>query len=325
MAARGIAAKLLMWQETTFGVTPGSPAAELMYFRTCNVSGVLARLIDETISGRRGLPRSIIGNKDVSGTIMTTLAPQSAMRWLANLIGTPVTTGASAPYTHTFSLSGALPVSFGLEIDWGSSIGTPGRYTRFLGCRIAKGSFKFGSSGFVDASFDIRGADFDLTQIAPIDASPDDYGHAGNSMFTATITEGGSPIATVQDLTIEWDNDLDDSQFVIGGGGKRGGLDEGFAKLSGSLTALFADTTLINKGVNSTDTALTLALQHGTGVGTAGNEKMTFAIPYMLYDVKTPGIDGPKGIKQQLAFNAHRNSTAELAANVVILSARAAL
>ena len=325
MAARGIAAKLLMWPEVTYGITPVTPSAENMYFRTCNVSGSLARLIDETISGRRGLPRSIIGNKDVSGTIMTTLAPQSAMRWLANLIGTPVTTGASPPYTHTFSLAGALPVGFGLEIDWGSAIATPGRFTRFSGCRIAKGSFKFGSSGFVDASFDVRGADFDLSAVAPIDASPDDYGHAGHSMFTAVITEGGSPIATVQELTFEWDNDLDDSQFVIGGGGKRGALDEGFAKLSGSVTALFADTSLISKGINSTDTALTLELSHGTGAGTAGNEKMTFAIPYMLYDVKTPGIEGPKGIKQQLAFNAHRNGTAEQAANVVILSARAAL
>lgn len=324
MAARGIASKLLMWQETAFGVLPVTPVAEKMYFRTVNVSGSLARIIDETITGRRGMPRSIVGNKDVSGQIMTTLAPQSAMRYLANLIGTPVTTGAG-PYTHNFSLAGALPTSFGLEIDWGSAIATPGRFTRFSGCRIAKGSFKFGSSGLVDASYDVRGADFDLSQVAAVDAAPDEYGHTGFSMFSATINEGGAPIATVQDIGCEWDNDLDDTQFVIGGQGRRGALDEGFAKISGTLNALFTSTALLNKGINSTDTSLVITLQHGTGLGSVGNEKFTLSIPYMLFDVTTPAIEGPKGIKQALKFTAHYNGTAEQAASAEILSSRATL
>lgn len=322
--ARGIKSSLLMWDETAYGADP-TIDAERMYFRTFAPSGTLQRLMDETISGRRGAAASIVGNKDLGGQILTTLAPQSALRYLHHLIGAVDTTGGGAPYTHLFSLAEDLPTSFGMQLDYGAAIAAPGRYLHMKGCRIAKGSFKFGSNGFVDASYDVRGADFDLADVAVADASPGDYGHTGFSMFSADITEGGSPIGTSTDLTLEWDNDLDDSLFVIGGGGVRGALPEGFAKIKGSGTFLFEDVTLLNKGLASTTSSLVLTLQHGTGAGTAGNEKITFSIPNLKWDVKTPSIDGPKGVKVQLNWMSERSGSAEDASSVTVLSARAAL
>lgn len=323
--ARGINSRLLAWAETTYGVTPVSPDAEVMYFKTFTPGATLQRMIDETISGRRGTPRSIVGNKDVSGQLVATLAPESAFRLLANLIGAPATTGASAPYTHVFSLAGALPVSMGLELDYGPAIVGAGRYLRLLGVRIAKATFKFASSGFCEVTYELRGADFSLSATTPIDAAPDDFGHSGFSMFSATLTEGGAPFAQATDLTIVIDNDLDDSLFVIGGGGVRADLTEGFFKISGAMTALYASGALVNKGINSTDSAIVISLSRGTGLGTAGNEKITFNVPALQYDVTSPQIDGPRGVRQSLNYNAHMVGTAEQAASVTLLSARATL
>lgn len=323
--ARGIKTSLLMWNETAYGVDPVSIDAERMYYRSFSPSGTLQRLMDETISGRRGSAASIVGDKDISGQIVTTLAPESAMRYLHHLIGAVDTSGAGAPYTHLFSLAQDLPPGFGLQLDYGAAIGSPGRWLHMLGCRMAKGSFKFGASGYVDATYDVRGADFHLDDTAVADASPGDFGHTGFSMFSANITEGGSPISESSEVTFEWDNDLDDSLRTIGAGGIRGDLPEGFAKIKGTGTFLFKNVDLLNKGLASTTSSLVLTLQHGTGDGTAGNEKFTLDVPNLKWDVKTPPVDGPKGLKVQLNFMSERVGAAEDATSATILSARAAL
>ena len=323
--ARGIVAQIAMWDEATYGVKPATPLGENMQFRSAAVKGSLARIIDETLSGRRGTPSSIAGQRDVGGQIMTTLSGTSSLRLLRHLVGGPVSTGGASPYTHSFGLASALPASFGMQFDYGAAIATPGRFLQFRGCRMAKGSFKFGATGYVDCTWDVRGADFDLTPAVTADALLDDFGHVGFSMMSAVITEGGSPIADLTDLQIDWDNDMDDSLYTIGGLGVRGELPEGFAKIGGTVNALFRSPTLINKGINSTDTALVISLQNGTGLGTVGNEKITFTLPNLLYDVSTPEISGPKGIKVGLNFTAHRVASAENAATVVVLSGRASV
>nr|HPG93669.1 phage tail tube protein [Dokdonella sp.] len=198
--ARGIATAVQMWNETAYGVDPVSIAAEKMFYRTFNPSGSLKRLMDETITGRRGMPSSIAGDKDVTGQILTTFAPQSALRYLQHLVGGPTTTGGASPYTHAFNLAGALPTSFGMQVDYGATLAAPGRFLHLLGCRIAKGSFKFQPSGFIDATYDVRGADFNLTDTVVADAAAAEYGHTGFSMFSAVVTEGGSPIGDLAEV-----------------------------------------------------------------------------------------------------------------------------
>lgn len=322
--ARGIATKIQFWDESTYATTPATPVGENMYFRTSSIAGSIARAMDETISGRRGMPPSIATNRDIQGQLLQTLAAQSCIKGLKHLIGAPVITTIGSAHQFVFSIGGgALPVSFGIEKDFSSAIATPGRYEVLKGCRISKGSFKFSPTGFIDATYDIRGATFDTSGVATLDSTPDDFGHTGMSMAVATLNEGGSAIATVTDLTLDWDNDLDDSLFTIGGGGIRGSLPEGFAKITGQLTALFTDASLLNKGLNSTESSLVMTLQNGTGDGTAGNESIVFNIPNLFYDYKSAEIPGPKGLKVQLNFNAHRSGTNEQAASVTVKTVRA--
>lgn len=321
--ARGIASKIIVWDESTYATTPASPLGEAMYFRSCNVKGSIARAVDETLSGKRGMPPSIMTNRDISGQIVQTLAPQSCIKMLKHLIGIPTITAVSTANEFVFSLAGGLPAGFGMETDFGSVITPPGRFHVNRGCRVSKGSFKFSPAGFIDATYDVRGATFDIAGATTLDATPDDFGHSGFSMFTASIKEGGVTVANVTDVTVDVDNDLDDSLFVIGGGGVRGDLPEGFSKWSGRITALFNSGALLQKGLNNTESSLLIELKNGIGDGTAGNEYFGIEIPNLYYDYQSPEIPGPRGLKVDLSFTGHRAGAAEQAAKVTVRTMRA--
>ena len=231
---------------------------------------------------------------------------------------------AGTTYEHVFSPRGTEATSMTLEADLGSEISSAYRWLRFLGCRVAKGSFKFGSSGFCEASFDVRGATFSNDGGAALDASPDDYGHTAFSMFRGAIEVDGVTYALAQEVMLDIDNDVDDSNFVIGGGGVRGSLPYGFLKVSGSINALFSDATLLNKAIAGTAAALRIELYNGTGNGTSGNEALIFRIPALKLEAKTPTVEGPRGVKLQLAFNAHRPDAAESQVEVSLRTTRAA-
>lgn len=320
---RGSQIAIGLYNEVAYGDPGATPSGERAYVRTSGLRGEIARIVDDTISGRRGRPAGVAGNKDVSGTIQTHLAPQSAMRWLAHIIGMPATSGASAPYTHVYTVGSgatALPPGLTIEMDLGSTLGS-NRYLRFSGLRVRQAQFQFGSSGFAQMNIDLLGADFSL-EATPLDSSLDDYGHTAWSMFSAALSEGGNPIGNVQQLDLTWSNDLDEDTYVIGGGGIRGDLPEGFAAISGNLSTLFRDAALLNKAIASTDTSLVLALANGTGDGSAGNEFFGLEIPALRLAATTPEIQGPRGLRATYAFEAHAVGTAEIAASVTIKNQR---
>lgn len=326
--ARGINTKVQAWQETTFGTTPGSPTTENMYFKTFPVSGKIAQIVDATMAGGlRGRVASIQGNRDVTGTITTTLAPESCVKYLANLIGTPTITNLGVSKNQFVFAPGtgalALPVGMGFEVDYSTAIATPGRFLRYAGCRISKGKFTFKSDGLVEADYDIIGSSFDWSQSATISATPGDFGHSGFSMFTAALQEGGSASTVVQQVDLTLDNQLDNSLYTIGGGGVRGALPEGFFASSGMVTALFQDMSILTKALNSTDSSLQITFTKGTGDGSAGNDSLVFLIPHLQYELAAPPIDGPKGLMAKLNFTGNRVGTSEDGFSVTLKTPRA--
>lgn len=326
--ARGINTKVVAWQEITFGTTPVTPTAELMYYKTFPMSGKIAQIVDATMAGGlRGRVASIQGNRDATGTITTTLAPESCAKYLANLIGAPTITNLGAGNNqHVFAIGSgalALPVGMGFEVDYSSAIATPGRFLRYAGCRISKGKFTFKPDGLIEADYDLVGSSFDWSATSTIDAAPDDFGHNGFSMFTAALNEGGSASAVVQQVDLTLDNQLDTSLYTIGGGGKRGALPEGFFATNGTVTALFQDMSILTKALNNTDSSLSITFTKGTGDGTAGNDYLQFSIPHLQYELMAPPIDGPKGLLAKLNFTGNRVGTGEDGFTVTLKTPRA--
>lgn len=201
----------------------------------------------------------------------------------------------AAAYEHHYTI-GDLPVGLTIERDYGSNITGSGRFEQFHGCRVAQMALNFPQSGYVTANFDLKGASSTLASSA-LDASVTDNGHTSFSIAsTTTLEEGGSAVATISEWSATLSNSLDESSFAQGNSA-RSDLPEGDAQISGSVTGMFKDTAMLTKAINNTTSSLRNVLKRGTGDGTAGNEYVETLIQNLVYERKSPEVNGPGGVR----------------------------
>ena len=129
-----------------------------------------------------------------------------------------------------------------------------------------------------------------------------------------TAEEGGGAISTFKNIGYTINNDLDGDQFVIGGGGVRGGLPEGIAGVGGTIEAVFEDQTILEKAMNGTESSLSAILTHTTATRT-----LTLYAPEIRYSEQTPPITGPAGIVMTLDFESYYSDGADESAIVATL------
>lgn len=224
-----------------------------------------------------------------------------------------VTTQATT-YKHTLKIGAALP-SFLVEKGFADI----SQYFKYQGCKFGKFSLDISPSGAQKISFDLLGAS--ETSGSSAYAAPTDPGQANfDGLAIGTIEEGGVAIATVSSISgLSVDNQLDGDTYLIGGGGTRGGINEGLVKVSGTLKALFENLTLYNKALNSTESSLRVVYNRGTGAGTANNESLEIKIPELIFGVKTPAVDKPGGLWVEMEFTGYYTDSAEATSAQIIL------
>lgn len=223
-------------------------------------------------------------------------------------------TTAATTYKHTIKFGGKLP-SFCVEKGF-SDIS---QYFKYLGCKIGRMTLNCTPEGFQKLSFDLTGKS-ETVATSSMDSTATDLGKSSYSGFSiGTIEEGGSPIANVTKVDITIENSLDTGVYVIGGAGLRGDLPEGMLKVSGTIEALFENTTLYTKATASTESSLKVIYNNGTGAGTAGNESFEIKIPELIYKQDAPTISGDKGVMVTLPFEAYYANSSEAAACQIIL------
>ena len=251
--ARGSQSAYNIYDETTYGADPGSPSADKLYLKSCGLSSAQNKIESETLTGVRTQSRPTAGNIDASGPLVMELGAESIGKLLKHALGQVATTGAS-PYVHTITL-GALPVGFTFEKDYGSNISGSGRFEKFNGCRISSMDVDIPSEGNVLVTFNAQGANSSL-QSAALDGTPTDSSHTTFSVASlGTIEEGGSTIATIKAMKFSLNNDLDTDGYVLGAAGVRAELAEGFAMVTGEITAVFDSAALLPKAINSAATS----------------------------------------------------------------------
>jgi len=298
--ARGSKTRLLIDTETTFKSTRGSPDAHVLPFVSETLRLNRNIIESRTIRSSRNPSVPVRGNTDVSGDITVELSPYMG-KMLFHALGTFTTSGSST-YSHTFTIS-ELPPGLTIETQF-TDLTTP-QYFRYNGCKVNSMRLTFKPEGFVDTVFNIIGAAATVTTTS-FDSSPVDYtsSSVGGPFdgYEAAIYEGGNLLGTVTGLDISIENNLDGNVYVLDGTGQRYSLPEGLVKVSGTLTALFEDVTLYNKAANNQESSLRIVLTHGTGDGSAYNEKLEIYIDELLYQPQSPVINGPEGILVELPF-----------------------
>lgn len=294
--AKGSRSQVVIQRETTFGVAPGTPNVQLLYYSSCSLALNRGQEQDDTLRGNRNPTKAMRGKDEVSGDLVATMQAYNGLL-LLGLLGEVTTSGSAAPYTHLFTVGDALP-SFLIEKGFLDI----GQYMRYLGCKVGGVRVSFTPFGAQKMTFSLMGAQ-EVTASSAFDTTPADLSYAPFDGFAlGTLEEGGASIADVTGVDLEIGNDLDGDQYLLGGQGRRADIPEGTVSVTGTLKARFTSLALYTKAINDTASSLKLIFARGTGAGTAGNESLEFYIPELTFTPRAPPISGPKGIVVELPF-----------------------
>lgn len=303
--AQGIDLIAGIYEESTYGVEPGSPVGKRLHLTRFGLEPSRNELESATLHPARALPKPSAGNLSVAGDLVAELGAEWAGTLLKHAIGT-VNTSGIGPYAHEIAI-GALPVGLTVERDHGVALAGSGRYERYRGCRVGSWGLEVPVEGYVLFTASLVGRDSEPYS-APLDATYDDPGHTPFTSFDVSlIEEGGSAIAYVESARIRGANNLDESLFALGGGGKRRALTAGKAPITGELTLLLESYALIQKARDRTPTSFQLTLSRGDGLGSAGNESINWLVEQALLELRGTPVEDDAGIKVTLPFRAYRD------------------
>lgn len=305
MQATGANATLKFVPESTWGtkptVNPGDSIA--IPFANEGLDCSQARETNPNIKSTRNYGPGVLGAVDCGGEVSFRLNGTAHGQILKALLGSCTTTGNAAPYTHVFKVGTTLP-SYTVE----KGLNDVSEFFLLNGLRCGSASFRFAATGFVEVSTNWMGKGEDATSPAAstMDGNAVSHTDAVFAMTAAamTIEEGGSPIATVTALEFTVDNELDGGAYALAGQGYRAAVTPGMAKVTGSLTAIFEDSTLYSKAVAGTETSIVVTLSNGNGNGTAGNERLEIHLDEVLYGRSMPKVGGAAGLVVELPFEA---------------------
>lgn len=320
--AKGSASRLVFDFEASYKTAKAKAvrAPIVLPFNSCDVKGGRALNQSKTLRGDRNPVDPYQGNLEVGGSL-TVPVDMNVMGYLLKAaIGLPTTTdNQDGTYTHVFKIdpTADLP-SFVLEKGF-PDLATP-YYQLYGGCKVNSLELKVGGDGELLATVNILGATNANGSVPYDDPTVSDA--LAQAIFTerfqqfeAAMKEGGSASSVMTAFSLALSNNLDNSSFVIGGGGVRSELPEGIAGVSGTVTALFRDTTILEKAKSNTKSSLQVTWTRGDSV-------LDLLFPEVKFKESDPGVSGPAGVTIELPFEGFK-ATGESAVVATLTCARA--
>jgi len=285
--AKGSSSRLRLGYETTFGVTPGTPATfQLPFNPSLELAEKQALNESGTIIASRNTAQPFLGYKSVEGSVTVPVDATAFGYWLKGLFGAPVTTG-TGPYTHVFSVSDSIPSMF-IE----KAFTDISEYYVYNGVKANTMEISFGGDDELVAAIGLLGATGtnSSTEVAtPSSVALDRFFKFQASIVGATM---------VKNVTVSMTNNLDGDQYTIDNGASRGNIPEGMLGVSGTLDMLFEDNTKLAAAQAGTPQALTITL-------TSGTDSLEFDIPELLLEPTGITIDSPLGLMQSFNYRGY--------------------
>lgn len=297
--AIGADVELQFFEEAAWGTKPGTPAGYVIPVTAIAGDWWKRELLpNPTLRGNRNPMAPVRGNSTISGSFTTPLGLEWIGWILKHAIGDMATSGTN-PYTHIskcgFNEAAAGAMELGLTIE----IGHTGisQYHYYTGCRLNGFTITGSSEGVCTLDVQVVGQDY-TQDTSSLDATPTSYTEVAQDHFNMTMEEGGSSIASIKSCSLTFSNNMDTSQFVVGSAGTVGSMPAGVASVTGSITALFEDDTLLTKAENHTESDLDL-------IWTSGASSLTLIVPELVYSPASPVISGPAGVECTLNFQGY--------------------
>jgi len=295
--ASGSRHRLAAIAEVTYGTTPATPAFTTLRNNSCNIGLSKDAVESEEIRGDRQITCFRHGNKSVGGDIEGELAYGEYDKLIeAAMCGT---------WTADVLKAGTTRRSFTIERTFQDIT----QYVRYTGCEVNTMSISIAPNSMVGVSFGFIGKDQSIAQTAIASST---YSVLTDTCqfdsFTATISEGGSPIALVTEAEITLENGIE-PQFVVGSATTlRPSI--GRCNVTGSITVYFEDQAMLTKFQNETESSLDITL-----TDPAGNT-FKIDIPKLKYTSGQPDVSGEGSVTISMDFQAIYDSVD--ASNIVI-------
>lgn len=296
---------LFMVPEVTSGETPASPALETV--RVTKVTLGLAKdsLESAEIRSDRMIADFRLGANQVNGDIEFELSYGSFDKLLqaalmsAPWAGTPAAIKAGTArqsFTFVRKFADLTAAQKPFYIYRGVEINT-------LQLKIAANAMITGTMSVVGRSMETKG---DLTELVT-PTFPAVGKNPPLDSFTGTLKEGGTTIAVITEISLSLTNGIA-PRFVVG---SKDGITPSSqrSKLTGSITAFFEDSTLVDKFVNETESSIELALPDGTNT-------LKVLLPRIKYTGGQPDVAGEGPIMLTMPFQALLDTTT--GTNIVI-------
>lgn len=291
--ARGERSATAVAFETTEKTAPGSGYRLIDHMG--NTVGLKQGLLEDDIVGTRDPGDADLDNPTVDGEVMVPIDVEGTGFWLKALLGAPDSSEDTGVYTHVFE-SGAwsLP-SFAMERQQPD---VPS-YEMFLGCRADRARVEIARTGRVDATIDVVGQGAATPGATTSAGTPNAWTLQRFMRKQAVVKIGGTAVANVVSMQIDYANNLDRVETITGDG-HIGGLDPMRAALTGDLRVRFDSEALFTAAKAETAQAITLEITR------AANAKLTLAMPRVFLSVPERPVSGPGGVEASFSFIAAR-------------------
>lgn len=287
--ADGSRHSLRMVAETTYGVTPSDPVFE--YVRHTGTTLGLSKegLQSEELRDDRQISDFRHGARQVGGDITFELSYGSFDPILEALLG--------GTWTNDVLKAGAIRRSFTFERFFGDILPADKPYHRFTGVEFNTLQLKVNANEMITGTIGVVGKDM-LTDSAAIPGAT--YGAVSTTSpldsFTGTLNEAGTPIAVITEIQLNLNNGLD-PRFVVGS--KTTLLPAiGRSNVSGTITAYFEDSLLLDKFINEVESSILFNLPDGAG------NNLKFSLPRIKYNGGQPDVQGEGPITLSMPFQA---------------------
>lgn len=307
--AYGSDARILGMREAVPGTAAAGNYLQIP-FKSCDL-GSEQPLVDDAVIGWGRDPlqpfQDVISDK---GTIIVPMDLRYMGWWLTLAMGDPVTTGVGDPYDHEWTSGGdraSLPLAT-LEIQHPR---IPAYY-QHTGVAVGALSWSWSRSGGAECSVELV-ARRETKLGATGGGTPASLTYTPISQFRGSIKRSGVALANITAGGVKYSNELEEVQTIRDDAAIEA-ADATLAKTTGSLTARFADTTLID--LASAGTAVSLEYAYTL----SASRKLVLAVPTVYLPKPKTSIRGPGGIETQYDWQAAQDITAGTPALTITLS-----
>lgn len=278
--------------ETTFGTTPATPVFKPLRHTGVTLGLTKDNLQSEELRSDRQIACFRHGNKQVGGDVSSELSYTDFDDFLE--AATCGTWSIDDPALGTDRLlAGVERRSFTIE-RYFSDIAD---YIRYTGCEVNTFSLTVAPNAIVTATFSVIGADQDPSNVIVAGATYlTAQGGCPFDSFSGNILEGGVAIGIITSVELSVENGIEPN-FVVGSPTTAGNT-IGRSNVTGSITAYFENTSLMDKFINETATSLEFDL-----VSEAG-DTLRFALPNVKYGSGQPDVSGDGSVTISLDFQA---------------------